>query len=57
VKVNDLKMLFFTGTAGLVMHSPIGPISLSFNYYDDEENQLGVLLHVGFLMFNKHSLE
>jgi NTE family protein len=55
--VADFKTLYFAGTAGLVMHSPIGPISLSVNYYDDKENQLGVLLHVGFLLFNKHSLE
>jgi NTE family protein len=39
------------------MHSPIGPISLSVNYYDDRENQLGILLHVGYLLFNKHPLE
>ena len=55
--INDFKAVYFTGTAGLVMHSPIGPISLSFNYYDDRENQFGVLLHVGYLLFNKHPLE
>ncbi len=51
------KDFFFTGTAGLVFHSALGPISLSLNYYDDAENRLGVLLHVGFLLFNKTSLE
>ena len=55
---NDtMKSIFFCGTAGVVYHSPIGPVSLSLNYYDDTGNQLGVLLHVGFLLFNKHSLE
>jgi NTE family protein len=54
---NDIKSLFFAGTAGFMYHAPIGPISLSLNYYDDKENQLGVLLHMGFLLFNKHSLE
>ena len=53
----DKSLIFFAGTAGLVYHSPIGPVSLSANYYDDDENQFGVLLHVGFLLFNKHSLE
>jgi NTE family protein len=43
--------------AALVLHSPIGPVSFSINYYDDDVNQLGVLLHVGFLLFNKHSVE
>jgi NTE family protein len=53
----DLTTVFFAGTAGLVYHSLVGPISLSANYYDDEESKFGVLFHVGFLMFNKHTLE
>lgn len=56
-KVTDLRALYFAGMAGLVLHSPIGPIGLSVNYYDDKDNQLGVLLHVGFLLYNKHSIE
>jgi NTE family protein len=57
VVIRDIRALYFAGTAGLVLHSPIGPISLNLNYYDDTENQIGVLLHAGFLLFNKHSLE
>jgi NTE family protein len=53
----DKSLIYFAGTAGLVYHSPIGPVSLSANYYDDDENQFGILLHVGFLLFNKHSFE
>jgi NTE family protein len=53
----DFGSLFFSGTANLVLHSAIGPVSLSFNYYDDPENQFGVLLHVGYLLFNRTSLE
>ncbi len=53
----DFKTVFFAGTTNLVYHSVIGPISLSAIYYDDRENQFGVLLHLGFLLFNKHSLE
>jgi NTE family protein len=56
-KVTDLRALYFAGMAGLVLHSPIGPIGLSVNYYDDKDNQLGILLHVGFLLYNKHSIE
>ncbi len=55
--VRNLSDIYFAATAGLVLHSSVGPISLSLNYYDDKENQLGVLLHVGFLLFNKSSLE
>ncbi|MBX2964825.1 MAG: patatin-like phospholipase family protein [Cyclobacteriaceae bacterium] len=57
IKNGDLTTFFFAGTAGLVYHSPIGPLSLSANYYDDDENRFGVLFHVGFLLFNKHTLE
>ncbi len=57
VVVDDLRTMYFASTAGFVMHSPIGPISLSVNYYDDNHNQLGVLLHVGYLLYNKHSLD
>ena len=53
----DIAKIFFAGTAGLVLHSTVGPISLSVNYYDDKKTPLGVLLHVGFLLFNKTSLE
>lgn len=53
----EIKQIYFAGTLGLVMHSTIGPISLSVNYYDDKKTQLGVLLHIGFLLFNRPSLE
>ncbi len=53
----DFTQLYFAATSGLVFHSPVGPIGLSLNYYNDKENEVGVLLHVGFLLFNKHSLE
>lgn len=56
-EVQELHKVYLAGMAALVLHSPIGPISLSANYYDDNENQLGILLHAGFLLFNKHSLE
>ena len=57
VLTNQIEKIYFAGTAGIVMHSTIGPISLSLNYYDDKKNQLGVLLHIGFLLFNRTSLE
>jgi NTE family protein len=47
----------FVGTAGLVLHSSVGPISLNLNYYDDREKQFGVIVHVGFLLFHKSSTE
>lgn len=54
---SELTNVYFAASAGLVLHTTVGPVSLSFNYYDDTENQFGVLLHVGFLLFNRTSLE
>lgn len=52
----DIVKFYLAGTAGLVLHSSVGPISLSVNYYNDKENQLSALLHVGFLLFQHTSL-
>jgi len=53
----DLSKVYFIATMALVYHSPIGPISAMMNYYDDEENDFGFLLHVGYLIFQTKSLE
>lgn len=53
----DFEDFYFAATAGLVLHSSVGPIGLSVNYYNDRENQIGALLHVGFLLFHKTSME
>ncbi len=53
----DLTKAYFAGTATMVYHSPLGPIALQLNYYDDEQNRFGALLHVGYLLFNKKPLE
>lgn len=47
----------YAGTAGLVYHTPVGPISFSYNLYDDRTKRNGVLLHLGYLIYNKRSLE
>lgn len=47
----------YAGTAGLVYHTPVGPVSLSYNLYDDPVKRNGVLLHLGYLIYNKRSLE
>ena len=54
---SELTKMYLAASTGLVFHSPIGPVALTINYYDDNENQLGVLLHAGFLLFNNRSLE
>ncbi len=47
----------YVATAGLVYQSPIGPISLSVNRYDDSKKPIGLMFHAGFLLYNKRSLD
>ncbi|MFN8340746.1 MAG: patatin-like phospholipase family protein [Cyclobacteriaceae bacterium] len=54
---NDLSQIYLAGMASVVFHSTVGPISLSMNYYDDKNNPLGVLAHVGFMLYQKTSTE
>jgi NTE family protein len=49
--------LHYAGTAGLVYHTPVGPVSFSYNLYDDKIKRNGVLLHLGYLIYNKRSIE
>ncbi|TKC03921.1 patatin-like phospholipase family protein [Pedobacter frigoris] len=47
----------YAATAGIVYHSPVGPVSLSYNIYDDPIKRNGILLHLGYLIYNKRSIE
>lgn len=47
----------YIGNAGLVWHTPIGPMSLSVNYYDQEKNPFSILFHFGYIIFNKRAFE
>lgn len=47
----------YAATTALVYRTPIGPVSLSYNLYDDKMQRNGVLLHLGYLIYNKRSIE
>ncbi|GAA3977964.1 patatin-like phospholipase family protein [Pedobacter ginsengiterrae] len=47
----------YAATAGLVYQTPVGPVSLSYNLYNDAIKRNGVLLHIGYLIYNKRSIE
>src|SRR5690606_28443319 len=47
----------FIGNAGLIYHTPVGPIGLNLNYYDNAPKKFGFLFHLGYLLYNKRSLE
>jgi len=48
---------YFLGTFGLVYHSPVGPLSISVNYYDKNDKPWTFLFHFGYIIFNRHALE
>jgi NTE family protein len=52
-----IKSLKFLGSVSLVLHTPVGPLSLSFNYYPKEVKEYFVIFNYGFIMFNRRALE
>lgn len=47
----------FMATGGLVYNSPLGPISISANYYDQETKPWSFLFHIGYIIFNRRALD
>lgn len=52
-----LNKRYFLASSGVVFHSPIGPVSLHVNYYDQRKNPISVLFTAGFLLFNPSALD
>lgn len=52
-----LERIRFCGDVNLVYNTPFGPVSLSGIYYDDPRRQFGILLHVGYVLFNNRPLD
>lgn len=52
--LTDIRVAF---NSGLVFHSPIGPIAINANYYDDENHRWGFFMHIGYLLFQERSLD
>jgi NTE family protein len=44
-------------STGFVYHTPIGPASISLNYYEKREEPLSVLFHFGYILFNRRALD
>ncbi len=49
--------LFYVGSASVVYHSPIGPLSLSFNYYDRKNTPWSIVFNFGYFLFNEGYLD
>jgi len=48
---------YLVGTINPVYYSPIGPISLSLNYYYKRDQPIALLFHIGYIIFNKKALQ
>jgi NTE family protein len=47
----------FIAMGALVYHSPAGPVSFSVNYYEAGKESFTYLIHFGYTLFNKKSLD
>jgi NTE family protein len=52
-----LNKRYFLGSFNPVYYSPIGPVSLSMNYYYKRENPVVLMFHLGYILFNRKALE
>lgn len=43
----------FTG----LYNSPVGPVSLSINYYEKRDEPISILFHFGYIIFNRRALD
>lgn len=48
---------YFIFTGAVVYNSPVGPISLSANYYEKTDSPFSLLFSFGYIIFNKKALD
>jgi len=48
---------YFAFSGALVYHAFLGPISVSFNYFDNPEEQVFIALNIGYIIFNERALK
>jgi NTE family protein len=48
---------YLSGMLTAVYNSPIGPVSAGVNYYDKNGNPVSFFLHVGYIIFNRKSID
>lgn len=52
-----LSNRYFIGSGSLVFHSPIGPISMCLNYYDQADEPFSFNVNIGYFIFNKRPFQ
>lgn len=61
LKINELNQTtidyssiqYFIGSSSIIYHTPLGPVSLSGNYYDYKEQPWSLVFNFGYMIFNK----
>jgi NTE family protein len=53
----EFKSTQFIASSALIYQSPLGPVSLSLAYYDHKEAPFSLLINLGYIIFNKRSLD
>ncbi len=48
---------FFMASAVLVYHTPVAPIAVSFNYYDQVKSPFSLIFTVGYLLYNRKAFD
>ena len=54
---SNVANIYFSANANLVYHTPVGPISFSVNYYDEERTKWFFLFHFGYILFNERGID
>jgi NTE family protein len=54
---NKWSHQFYMGSAALILHTPVGPASISVNYYDKEVQEYFFFFNFGYILFNKRGID
>nr|WP_262903249.1 patatin-like phospholipase family protein [Hymenobacter psoromatis] len=52
-----LSRPYLTAVTGLILTTPVGPLAVHAEYYDDPAHRFGVYGHLGYILFRGRSLE
>ena len=47
----------YIATVAAVYQTPLGPLSISVNYYDKRKESFSLLFHFGYILFNERAIE
>jgi NTE family protein len=56
VEGEEFSRRYFIGSINPVYYSPVGPASISLNYYENQDNPVTLMFHLGYILFNKRAL-